>query len=207
MFVIGITGGIGSGKSLAAQVCREFGMPVIDADAISRELTGSNGKAIPEIIETFGKKMISADGSLNRKEMSNLVFKNKKSLDVLSSLIHKYVVEEIKNQVIKFTEQKIKAIALDVPIPVKNGFVDISDQIWVIRADEDIRIERLKKRGMEPVEARRRILCQMSEEEYENIADIVITNNGSIQEFKDKITEILDKELGNRGIKFKNTIH
>jgi len=205
MFVIGITGGIGSGKSLAAEVCREYGLPVIDADQISKQLTGPDGKAIPEISEVFGKKMIAADGSLNRKQMSDLVFKNKKSLDILSSLIHKYVVEEMKKQVFELSEQKIKAIALDVPIPVKNGFLDISDQIWVISAREDIRIERLKNRGMEPSEAKRRILCQMSEEEYEKIADIVITNNEGIPDFKSKVTEILDKELGNRGIKFKNT--
>jgi len=205
MFVIGITGGIGSGKSLAAKACREYGLPVIDADQISKELTGPEGKAIPEISEMFGKKMIASDGSLNRKEMSDLVFKSKKSLDVLGSIIHKYVVEEMKKQVLELSEQKIKAIALDVPIPVKNGFIDISDQIWVISANEDIRIERLKNRGMDPAEAKRRILCQMSEEEYEKIADIVITNNEDIQHFKNKITKILDKELGSRGIKFKNT--
>ena len=93
MFVIGITGGIGSGKSLAAKVCSEYGLPVIDADEISRNLTNSDGKAIPEIREIFGKKMIASDGSLNRKEMSNLVFKDKKSLDTLSALIHKYVID------------------------------------------------------------------------------------------------------------------
>lgn len=205
MFVIGITGGIGSGKSLAAKVCREYGLPVIDADEISRNLTDAQGKAIPEIREVFGKKMIASDGSLNRKEMSNLVFKDKKSLDTLSSLIHKYVIEEMKKQVSEYTEQKIKAIALDVPIPVKNGFLDISDQVWVIWAEENIRIERLRQRGMDPAEAKRRILCQMTQDEYKKISDIFITNNGTMEDFKDKVKKILDRELGNRGIKFKDT--
>lgn len=207
MFVIGITGGIGSGKSLAAKVCRQYGLPVIDADEISKNLTASKGKAITEISEIFGKKMISGDGSLNRKEMSDLVFKDKKSLDRLSSLIHKYVVEEIDSNILQYNEQKIKAIALDVPIPVKRGFVDVCNQIWVIKADENIRIERLQKRGMDISEAKRRILCQMSDEEYEKLADIVITNNTTIEEFEEKIEEILERELGNRGIKFKKPTH
>ena len=111
----------------------------------------------------------------------------------------------MKKKVSEYEEQKVKAIALDVPIPVKNGFLDISDQVWVIWAEENVRIERLRQRGMDPAEAKRRILCQMTEEEYKEISDIVITNNGTVEEFEDKVKTILDRELGNRGIKFKNT--
>lgn len=201
MFVIGITGGIGCGKSLAANVCKDKGLPIIDADEISKQLTSVQGKAIPEIVEVFGDNILSKDGSLNRNAMSKIVFKNKKSLDVLSSIVHKYVIEEIKQEVEKYSKQKIKAIALDVPIPVKDGFLNLCDQIWVIWADEQLRIQRLHLRGMDEIEAKRRMSCQMTKDEYEKIADIVIYNNGSKEEFVTKVEEILDKELLARGIR------
>lgn len=202
MFVIGITGGIGCGKSAVAEICREYGMDVIDADEISRNVTKSGGAAIPEIEEVFGKKAISEDGSLNRKAMADQVFKNKKSLDVLSAIVHKYVIEEIHRQVEQFKEKKSKAIALDVPIPVKNGFIDLCDQIWVVWADNDIRIDRLVHRGMTENDAKRRILTQMTKEQYEAIATRVILNNDDLDALRQNVIRILDEELHMRGIKF-----
>jgi len=204
MFVIGITGGIGSGKSIATKICKGCGIEVIDADEISKELTGIDGKAMQDIADVFGKKVLSADGSLNRKAMSDIVFKEKKTLDTLSSIVHKYVIEEIYKKTEELKKQKHKAIVIDAPIPVKNGFLDICDQVWVIWADEDIRIERLALRGMKADEARRRILCQMSFAEYEAIADKVIMNNDSMEVFEKQIKELLASELGLRGIKISN---
>ena len=201
MFIIGITGGIGCGKSEVAKICREYGLHVIDADEISRKVTSCNGAAIPEIEEVFGKKIIADDGSLNRKTMSDLVFKNKKTLDSLSAIVHKYVIEEIRNQVERFKESKCKAIALDVPIPVKNGFQDLCDQIWVVWADDALRIQRLKQRGMSTKDATRRILSQMTKEQYEAIADKVILNNDSLESLHRDVVELLDGELHMRGIK------
>lgn len=201
MFIIGITGGIGCGKSEVAKVCRDYGLQVIDADEISRKVTTCHGAAIPEIEEMFGKRIITEDGSLNRKGMSDIVFKNKKSLDALSAIVHKYVIEDIRNQVEKFKENKYKAIALDVPIPVKNGFLDLCDQIWVVWADDDLRIQRLNQRGMSTKDATRRILSQMTKEQYEAIADKVILNNGNLESLHREVIELLDGELHMRGIK------
>lgn len=203
MFVIGITGGIGCGKSEVANICREYGLDVIDADEISRNVTTSHGAAIKDIEELFGKKIITENGSLNRKAMSDLVFKNKKSLDLLSSIVHKYVIEEIRNQVEQYKLKKSKAIVLDVPIPVKNGFVDLCDQIWVVWADDDLRISRLNKRGMPTTDATRRILSQMTKDQYEAIADKIILNNDSLENLHENVFKMLDEELHMRGIKIK----
>jgi len=202
MFVIGVTGGIGCGKSEVANICRDYGLNIIDADEISRNVTTSHGAAIAEIEQVFGKKMITEDGSLNRKAMSDLVFKNKRSLDQLSSIIHKYVVEEMRNQVETLKKKKCKAVVLDVPIPVKNGFLDICDQVWVVWADDELRISRLNQRGMTTVDARRRIKSQMTKEDYEAIADKTILNNGSLDTLRKNVVLLLDEELHMRGIKF-----
>ena len=202
MFIIGITGGIGCGKSEAAAACREYGLDVIDADEISKNVTSSHGAAMPEIEEVFGKKAISEDGSLNRKAMSDIVFKNRKTLDLLSSIIHKYVIEEMRRQVDFYKNKKSKAIVLDVPIPVKNGFVDLCDQIWVVWADDDIRIRRLNNRGMTTKDAARRIMSQMTKEQYQALATRVILNNGTLESLHQDVHQILDEELHLRGIKY-----
>jgi len=201
MFVIGVTGGIGCGKSEVANICRDYGLNIIDADEISRNVTTSHGAAIAEIEQVFGKKMITEDGSLNRKAMSDLVFKNKRSLDQLSSIIHKYVVEEMRNQVEVLKQKKCKSVVLDVPIPVKNGFLDICDQVWVVWADDELRISRLNQRGMTTVDAKRRIQSQMTKEDYEAIADKTILNNDSLETLQNTVKLLLDEELHMRGIK------
>jgi dephospho-CoA kinase len=201
MFVIGITGGIGSGKTTAAKICKDYGIEVIDADEISKSLTVADGKAMAEIAQAFGKKIIATDGSLNRKAMSDMVFKNKKSLDILSSIVHKYVIAEIYEKVENYKQKKFKVIVIDAPIPVKNGFLDVCDQVWLVWTDDDKRIERLALRGMAADEAKRRILSQMTREEYEAVADKVITNNGNVSELEETVKAALNQELGLRGIK------
>ncbi len=205
MFVIGITGGIGCGKSSAAAICGESGLPVIDADDISRAVTAAGGKAIPEIIEIFGKKVLDANGALDRERMAGLVFKDRKALDGLSRIVHRHVTDEIAERVEKLRESKVRAVVLDVPIPVKKGFLDICDQVWVVWSDDAVRLSRLAARGMDNEEARRRISCQMTREEYEAIADILIDNSGSLDELRVKVRGILEEQLGMRGIRTRAT--
>jgi dephospho-CoA kinase len=202
MFVIGITGGIGSGKSFVAHYCSAYGIPVIDADEISRETTGPGGSAIKEIQAEFGYAMIDENGGLNRAKISQLVFNDKKALDRLSTIVHKYVVEKMVSKVDQYNKQKQKVLILDVPIPVKNGFLDLCDQVWVIWANDDIRVNRLIQRGMTEEESKRRIKCQMNREEYESIADFIIDNNSTPAELEESVRIILERELKLRGIKY-----
>ncbi len=203
MFVIGITGGIGCGKSTAARICREAGLAVIDADELSRQATAAGGAAIPEIIEIFGPGVIDAKGALDRQAMARKVFHNHRALDQLSSIVHKQVLAQIDLQVKALSEKKVRAVVLDVPIPVKHGFLDICDQVWVIWASDEIRLRRLYERGMDEPEARRRMVMQMNRDEYTALADHVLENDGTQAELSDKILALLGKELGQRGIRFK----
>lgn len=201
MFVIGITGGIGCGKSTVAGICGEYGLPVIDADDISKTVTSKGGKAIPEIIEAFGRKILDTDGGLDRTKMAGLVFKDRRLLDELSRIVHKHVTEEMTAKVEKLRESKCKAVVLDVPIPVRKGFLDICDQVWVVWSDDDVRMSRLAARGMDNEEVKRRMTYQMTRTEYEAIGDILIDNSGSTEELKQKVVDILNEQLHMRGIK------
>lgn len=205
MFVLGITGGIGCGKSTVAAICKETGLPVIDADELSRKVTSPEGAAIPELIEVFGQSVIDEKGALDRQKMAQIAFHDKKALDKLSAIVHRYVLEEMQKEVKRLAEAGEKAVVLDVPIPVKHGFLDLCDQVWVVWADDSSRIERLSRRGMSEAEARRRMAMQMSREDYLALADHVIENNDSLEALRQNVLSLLTKELKERGIRIQKT--
>ena len=201
MFVLGVTGGIGTGKSTVSGYFRDKGIEVLDADEISRKVTDVGGVALPEIAELFGPRAITANGALNRKYVASLVFTEKKKLDKLSAIVHHYVLTTIGEEIAKAAERKVKLIVLDVPIPVKHGFVDVCNQTLVVSSRDDIRLERLVLRGMDRDDARKRMAMQMTREEYEELADRVLVNDGTIDELYDQIDKYVKEELNERGIR------
>ena len=200
MFVLGITGGIGSGKSTVSGILRDKGLLVLDADEISRKVTEPGGKALPVIAEKFGPRAVGANGVMNRKAVSSIVFSDKKKLDDLSSIIHQYVFEEMEEQVSKEKEKGTKCVVLDVPIPVKR-FTDMCDQIWVVTCDRDVRLARLAKRGLDKEEALRRIDMQMSDDEYCSLGDCSIDNSWELESLNEKVMRLVKGQLQSRGIR------
>ncbi len=201
MFVLGITGPIGSGKSTVSRYFGDREIVVLDADQISRDVTASEGDAIAEIEEEFGSKAINADRSLNRKYMADVVFKDNRKLDQLSSIIHKHVFIVMDKVLEEQKKLKTKLVVLDVPIPVNKGFVDHCDQIWAVTCEDHIRLQRLLDRGMSKEDALRRIAVQMTNDEYAALGDHVIDNSGTVDELNGKIEELVKSELNERGIR------
>lgn len=204
MFILGVTGGIGCGKSTVAALLKEAGLAVLDADVISHELTAPQGKSLPTIVEAFGPDILAEDGSLSRQEMARLVFQDKKQLDRLSGIIHRDVLEEIGLRLDQLSEKKVQAVALDVPLPVKHGFLDRCDQVWCVWADEKIRLNRLLLRGLSQEEAELRIRVQLTEEEYRKLSTHMIFNNGDLSDLRVKVQGLLESELQSRGIVYQS---
>ena len=200
MFVLGITGGIGSGKSTVSGILADKGLMVLDADEISRSVTGPGGRAMPEIASVFGNKVVTSNGALNRRVMSDIAFGDKKKLDELSTIIHRHVFEQIDEALAKEKEKGSKCVVLDVPIPV-NKFRELCDQIWVVTCDKDVRLARLQKRGMDKNEAERRIAVQMTDDEYCELGDHSIDNSWDIEDLKDKVEVLIREQLHERGIR------
>ncbi len=200
MFVLGITGGIGSGKSTVSKYLADKGLIVIDADEISRQVTDVGGIAVPAIEEIFGKRAVKDDGSLNRKYVSGVVFKDKTKLDVLSTIIHKYVLDKMENDIQRYREKGVKCVVLDVPIPV-NRFVAMCNQIWVVTCDDGIRLSRLEGRGMDREDAQRRIAMQMTNDEYMSLGEFSIDNSGSMEDTLKQVDVLIERELNGRGIR------
>ena len=201
MFVIGITGCIGAGKSSVAKIFADRGIRVLDADEISRKVTGPDGSSVGAIRELLGNKVVDSSGKLNRKQVAGIVFSNRTKLDKMSEIIHRQVLQEISDELEKERQKGTKVLVLDVPIPVKKGFLDVCNQIWVVSADEEVRLMRLIDRGVAEDDARRRMAMQMTREEYEDLADIVIDNNDGSDELGEKVVSLISQELGKRGIR------
>ena len=200
MFILGITGGIGSGKSTVSGILADKGLLVLDADEISRAVTGPGGRAMPEIAAVFGNKVVTSNGALNRRVMSDIAFGDKKKLDDLSTIIHRHVFEQMEESLAKEKEKGSKCVVLDVPIPV-NKFREMCDQIWVVTCDKDVRLARLQKRGMNKEEAERRIAVQMTDDEYCELGDHSIDNSWDLKGLKEKVEVLIREQLHERGIR------
>ena len=200
MFILGVTGGIGTGKTTVDSLLRSVGVQVIDADRIAHELTNTKGETPERIAAALGDDTVREDGSLDRQRVAELAFTNKRVLDTLSAIVHEEVVRVMDAQIEEARKKKVKVIALDVPIPVKRGFLDVADEVWAIAADDDTRIARLLKRGMDEKEAKRRIAVQMTRKEYRDLAHVEIENNGSLIDLEEKVFSRLREALSERGI-------
>ncbi len=195
--VLGVTGGIGSGKSTVSRILQEMGAVVIDADKISRDVVMPGEKALEELTEVFGEDILDAWGQLQRKKLAHMVFNDNEKLQKLNGILHKYVAQRINDNVKEQQLKKTQIIVIDAPIPIKTGFLDLCHRVWTITADRELRIRRIMGRnGMSYDEAVSRINSQLDEQEYIKIADTVIYNNDDYSLLKEDVKSQLTGLLG-----------
>lgn len=201
MKIIGVTGGIGSGKSTVSRILRDLGAKIVSADKIARDIVHKGEKALLEIVEHFGDEILTSNGELDRKKLGTIVFGNNEKLEVLNSITHKYIAEKIVNIAEQFKmDNKSGIMVIDAPIPVEHGFIDIVDQVWVVTADIDVRVKRIIERdGITREEALSRINSQKKESEYLDIADEVLVNNGEIEELEKEVARLFIKAQKSQG--------
>ncbi|ULJ68857.1 dephospho-CoA kinase [Wielerella bovis] len=186
---IGLTGGIGSGKSQAAACFSALGVPVIDADAISRQLTETVGSiALQQIADTFGNDAISVSGSLNRAYMRDLVFQDKTARQRLEAILHPLILEEIQRQ--KDTFQAAYGV-IEIPTLIENlHFQRIVSRILVVECNEIFRLYRVMQRSQLSEQMVRAIMAtQASDAQRAAIADDIIYNEGSLKDLQNAVLE------------------
>ena len=175
---VGLTGGIGSGKSTIARILADCGARIIDADAISRGLTAAGGQAIPVIAQTFGASFIDADGAMNRDQMRNLVYSDVVARSKLEAIIHPIVRNIIQLQAHQAMIDNCLVVVYDVPLLVESlDWRQRLDQLLVVDTTPDIQISRVMARsGMTAVQVEKIIASQASRQHRLHAADTVICN-------------------------------
>ena len=195
MSVIGLTGGVGSGKSLVTDYLISRGIAVIDADLLAHEVVRVGEPAYKEIVDEFGIEMLHDDGTLNRKRLGDLVFCDEERRKKLESIIHPRVYEKAWEAIGRLQKENDHAlIVFSVPLLFETGHDKDVDKVIVVYADEEVMIERLIKRdGFSLEEAWKRLAAQMPIAKKKSAADFVINNTGIIRETLQQVNELLTK--------------
>lgn len=184
--IIGVTGGIGSGKSSVSSILNDLGAYVIDADEIAKKIVKKEMPALKEITTEFGADVIDEGGELDRKKLGEIVFGDNEKLKKLNEITHKYIIDEIVNETRNMAKTgRYSIVVIDAPIPVEHGFLDISDIVLVIDASDLTRMKRIMERdNISEEEALKRINSQMNREAYLRLADHVIENEAGYEELE-----------------------
>lgn len=194
--IIGITGGVGCGKSTVLNLLmNEYGFTVIDADKVAHMLMLPGNESYKKIVEYFGSNILLPDGTINRKELGEIVFNDKNRLKVLNGFVHEDVKNEIKRMIADEKENcKDVKIAIEAALLIEAGFVDICEKVWYIYTSEEIRINRLiETRGYSKEKAKSIISNQLSENEFRKHSDEVIDNSGLEEDTHKQIKELFNK--------------
>lgn len=179
MLVVGLTGGIGSGKSLAAQFFAELGALVIDADQLARDAIERGSDGFDQLIATFGDSILT-DGLVDRRALGELVFRDKDAKRKLEGIIHPIVRQEFEEAVESLDKNQV--LIYEIPLLFETKAMERFDYIVTVESDLELRKERLLKKGLRISEIESRIAAQASREERTSIADHVFENNGSEDE-------------------------
>jgi dephospho-CoA kinase len=196
MLIVGLTGGVASGKTTVSQLLKEEGAYIIDADQIARDLVQPHQPAWSELIKAFGKEILQEDGSIQRKKLADKVFADLSQRKLLNQILHPRIRKEMEQKAKKIGQKDPEAIVvIDAPLLVELGDHRQMDKLVVVTSTQKQQIKRLRERdGISPEEALRMFASQMPVEDKVKLADFVIQNKGSFQETKKKTREIF-KEL------------
>jgi dephospho-CoA kinase len=207
MLIVGLTGGVASGKTAVSQVLKEEGAYIVDADQIARELVQPHKPAWNELVKAFGKEILQGDEFINRKKLAEKVFGDLKHRKHLNQILHPQIKEEMDRRTKEIGQKDPEAIVvIDAPLLVELGAHRKVDKLIVVTSTPMQQMERLKERdGRSPEEALGIFSAQMPVEEKVKLADFVIRNEGSLEEMKKRAKEVF-QELKN-GMLQKNKNH
>ncbi|MCJ0222005.1 dephospho-CoA kinase [Clostridioides difficile] len=192
MLILGLTGGIGCGKSSLSNIFRNLNIPIVDADIISRKIF-EDKLLLEKVFVHFGQSIKNDDGTLNRKALGKIVFSDEEKLKELNNLTHPRIREKIISEIEKLRKKGENIAVLDAAILVESGFLDMVDKLLVVTCKQEVQISRIQKRdNCSEQEALSRINSQMSQEEKSKYGDYIIDNSGTITELENKAHKFIE---------------
>ena len=191
MKVIGLTGGIGSGKSTVSQFLAELGAVILDADRVGHEALKPDTEVWRKVVAAFGRQILTPRGDIDRAKLGEMVFGNPESLSRLNQIMHPRIYDMVKAQLEGYRRQGVEVVVLEAPLLVEAGWTSLVDEVWVTVAPEAIVLRRLKQGiGLSESESLARIHSQLSSEERIRHAKVVINTDCDLDELRARIGEL-----------------
>ncbi|MFG2572002.1 dephospho-CoA kinase [Streptomyces sp. NPDC048481] len=189
MLKVGLTGGIGAGKSEVSRLLVEHGAVLIDADRIARDVVAPGTEGLAAVVDAFGKDILTEDGSLDRPRLGSIVFADPEKLALLNSIVHPLV--GARSRELETSAPDDAVVVHDVPLLTENGLAPLYDLVIVVDTHPDTQLDRLVRlRGMTEQDARARMAAQATREQRREIADIVIDNDVPLPELHRRVTDV-----------------
>lgn len=198
--ILGLTGGIASGKSTISNLFKERNIPIVDGDEVARKIMRAGQPVVKEIAETFGEDYLLDNGEINREKLGQTIFADKSKRAQLNQIVQGEIRNEIERQREKLLSEKHPLIVLDIPLLYEGGYEEMVDTVMVTYVDKETQFERLRKRNQDLSEedAKNRIASQMPLAEKAKRANVFIDNNGTIEETIAQVEAWLDEHFPER---------
>jgi dephospho-CoA kinase len=197
MLTIGVTGGIGSGKSTVTKFLDELGAPIIDADKVGHAIYAPDGPAYGDVIAAFGRGILASDGTIDRKKLGPIVFADAGALKRLNSIVHPKMFARMRGMI-----EHLRAggernpIVVEAAILIEANWQALFDEIWLVIASKERVVERIERdRGLKPEQTEARIRAQLPDAERKKHSSLVISNNGTIDELREEIAHLWQAAL------------
>ena len=194
MIKVGLTGGIGTGKSLVSEILQKLGAHVISGDALGHEAYLPGTKGFDQVVTAFGNEIVGEDGFVDRKKLGPIVFSDPSNLEMLNSIMHPLIYEMIKERIANISDVSI--VVVEAAVLIEANWQDLFDEIWVVTSDEEIVISRLAERNnLSREDAISRIKSQMSQDERITHAHVEIDNSGTKSDLEQTVKDIWNNKL------------
>lgn len=191
MFVIGLTGGIGSGKSTVSDMLRAKGAAIVYADQVGHEVYRPGTAAWDEVVAAFGRQVLAADGQIDRRKLGSIVFADPQARRRLNAITHPSMRRLMAERLDELRRQGVRVAVLEAALLIEAGWADLTDEVWLTLVSPAVAAQRLMERsGLSREEAEARIACQLSNEERLEHADVVIDTDCSLDEVARSVDEL-----------------
>lgn len=196
MKIIGLTGGIGSGKSTVARILEELGAVVIDADRVAHEAYAPGTPGWSAVVDAFGAEVVAADGTIDRKKLGAMVFADPEARMRLNRIMHPLVDRELRRRLLALRQQQVAGpVVIEAALLIEAGWAALVDQVWLVVAPPEAVVQRLtEQRGMEASDVEARRNAQLDDETRKLHAHVVIENSGSLEELRAKVEHALRQD-------------
>lgn len=192
MRVIGLTGGIASGKSTVANMLKEYGIPVIDADQLARDAVLPESPGLCQIVAAFGSEVLKSDGSLDRAVLAEKIFSEPAARVILEAILHPLIKELAETSLEELRSQGVPVVFYMAPLLIEAGVTNRVDEVWVVYVDRETQLERIGRRdALNRKDAEKRLVAQMPMDEKKGYGRIVIDNSGDLHELRFRLAAIL----------------